>query len=133
MTRHRVQKIQQLKRAVLCFLGTNGRYYGELSRLEQSVEDLAQALNTRLDQLMIAMEDGAEKIVQEETPRDRLASRFMDTASRLLSGGRVDNETANEFERALDMFDVSADLKRQSETARDAAETSALKHKMSRS
>ncbi|BBO74414.1 hypothetical protein DSCW_18310 [Desulfosarcina widdelii] len=133
MTRQSIQKIQNLKRAVLEYLGTNGRYYGELSRIEQSVEDLAQALNTRLDQLMIALEDGGEKIHREETPRDRLASRFMETASRLLSSGRVDNETANEFERALDMFDVSADLKRQSETARDVAETSALKHKMSRS
>ncbi len=133
MTRQSIQKIKQLKHAVLGYLGTNGRHYGDLSRLEQSVEDLAQALNTRLDQLLMALEDGGENISKEETPRDRLASRFMATASHLFSGGRVDNETANEFERALDMFDISADLKRQSESARDVAESSALKHKSKRS
>ncbi len=132
MTRQSMKKIKKLKYAVLAYLGTNGRHYGDLSRLEQSVEDLAQALNTRLDQLLIVAENG-ERTSAEETPRDRLADRFMSTASRLMGGGQVDIDTANEFERTLDLFDTAADLKRQSQTVKDAAETSAIRRKMGRS
>lgn len=124
------EKIQRLKRAVLEYLSTNHRHYGDLNRMEQSVEDLAQALNTRLDQLLLCVEDCGAFVT--ENPRDRLANRLMETASKLTRGGRVDSEMVDDFGRALDAFDLAADLKRQAETVKDSAETAALKHKRDR-
>ena len=124
-------RVQTLKEALLRFLGTNGRYYGELTRLEQSVEDLAQALNTRLDQLVLAMADGcAEGPQAEDDPRDRLANRLIETASRLATqGGRVDADTADQFAQTLDLLDQASSLRRRADDAEDAAETAAIKHK----
>jgi len=123
------KKIDKLKTALLRFLGGEGRYYGEMTRLEQSVEDLAQALNTRLDQLRMGLENGQYKETVPESPRERLASRFLDTATKLAKGGRVDEETVDQFEKSLDLFDIAADLERQSEMTRDKAETAAIRHK----
>jgi len=125
-------RIRTLKAALLVFLGTNGRHYGDLDRLEQSIEDLAQALNTRLDQQLGRIKEGASSTEAAQSPRERLATRFMDTAVRLASGGRVDEEMADQFEQAIDMFDIAADFKRKSETATDAAESAAIKHKRGR-
>jgi len=130
------QKAQAVKLALLEFLGTNGRHYGDMNRLEQSIEDLAQALNTRLDQrliqLEIELERGASINEPAQSPRERLASRFMNTAVKLAKGGRVDAEMADQFEQAIDMFDIAADLRRQAETVKDAAESAAIKHKRER-
>lgn len=128
MDKEQKRRIKKLKTAILAFLGTNGRYYGELDRLEQSVEDLAQALNTRLDQLLLS-KDGCPVSTEEESPGERLANRFLETANKLHQGGKVDRETVDEFEKTLNMLDIAADLKRQSETAKDTAETAAIKHK----
>lgn len=125
-------RIEKLKMALLEYLGSNGRYYGELTRLEQSTEDLAQALNARLDQLALCVEK-CDETPPPETPRERLASRFMETATKLAQGGRVDADMVDQFEASLDLLDVAADLKRQSETAKDAAETAAIRHKRSKS
>ncbi len=125
------EKIRKLKMALLQYLGTNGRYYGELNRMEQSVEDLAQALNTRLDQLEMRL-DGRCGPTPEPSPSQRLANRLLESVNRLNKGGNVDNETVDEFERTMNLLDVSADLKRQSETAKDGAETAAILHKRNR-
>jgi len=127
------EKINILKRAVLVYLGTNGRHYGDLNRLEQSVEDLAQALNTRLDQLIMALERSCGEPIREETPREKLASRLLETAAKLQRTGNVDKEMADQFDQALDSFDLAADLKRQSETMRDRGETAAIRRKRGRS
>ena len=126
-------RIKKLKIALLEFLGVNGRYYGELTRLEQSVEDLAQALNTRLDQLALANDQGCQVVVTPESPREKLANRLLATATSLTQGGQVDGEMADDFERALEAFDLAADLKRQAKTAIDSGETAAIKHKRGRS
>jgi len=125
-------KVYTLKRALLGFLGSNGRHYTDMDRMEQSIEDLAQALNTRLDQQLMKMEQGVVDPEAVQSPKERLASRFMDTAVKLANGGRVDKEMADQFEQAIDMFDIAADLKRQAMTAKDAAETAAIKHKRER-
>lgn len=123
------KRIQALKVALLEFLGINGRHYGDMNRLEQSIEDLAQALNTRLDQRLIKLEKGGDEADTIQVPRERLATRFMETATKLARGGRVDEEMADQFEQAIDMFDIAADLKRQAATTQDAAESAVIKHK----
>ena len=128
-----LERIRALKLELLRFLGTNGRHYGDLTRLEQSVEDLAQALNTRLDQLREAVKNGCEQTAGEESPRERLAGRFMATATKLAHGGKVDQDMADQFEQSLDLFDMAADLKRKSATVRDRAETAAIKDKRDKS
>lgn len=40
-------RAEKLKRALLEYLSANARHYGDMTRLEQCIEDLAQALNTR--------------------------------------------------------------------------------------
>lgn len=122
-------RVTNLKRALLEYLGKNGRYYGQLTRMEQSVEDLAQALNTRLDQLLMNLDSGNEQTAPEETPREKLSARLMSTAAILTRHGNVDAEMADQFDQALDAFDMASDLRRQSETVRDAAESAAIKHK----
>lgn len=122
-------KIKKLKNALLEYLGKNGRHYSQLSRLEQSVEDLVQALNTRLDQLLISNGRSAAKESEPESPRDKLADLLMQTGALLTRQGNVDDEMVNDFENALSAFDQAADLKRQSESAKDVGETAAIKHK----
>lgn len=123
------KKIRELKVAILQYLATNGRHYGELTREEQGVEDLAQALNTRLDQLSFRLESGCRGPSAPESPRERLANRFMNTAAKLSKGGAVDAETADEFEASLDLLDMAADLRRHASTVQDSAETKIFKHK----
>lgn len=129
------ERIRKLKTALLEYLGTNGRYYGQLTRLEQSVEDLAQALNTRLDQMEICLAENCSsremdaEAVAGGDPAQRLADRFLETSNKLRAGGRLEKDVADEFERSLDLLDVAADLKRKSESARDAAESAAIRHK----
>ena len=127
-------RIKNLKMALLEFLGMNNRHYGDLTRIEQSVEDLAQALNTRLDQLLLSFETGCGTDGPvDESPRSQLANRLIDTAAKLSKGGKVDQEMADDFGHVLEIFDLAADLKRQSETVMDSAETAAIKHKRDRS
>jgi len=126
------ERIERLKMALLGYLGINVRYYGELTRIEQSVEDLAQALNTRLDQLMLCIERGCKEPDTPESPREKLANRLMETATQLTKAGRVDVGMADDFENALDAFDLAANLRRQSETVKDTAESAAIRHKRSR-
>lgn len=126
------KRIGKLKRALLNFLGSNGRYYGDLTRLEQFTEDLAQALNARLDQLALCVEK-CDETPPPETPREKLANRFIETATKLSRGGRVDADMVDQFEASLDLLDIAADLKRQSETVKDSAETSIIKHKRGKS
>jgi hypothetical protein len=123
------ERIKGLKIALLQFLGKEGRYYGQMTRMEQSVEDLTQALNTRLDQLLLGLKNGIQEEPAADSPRERLAHRFIETATKLSAGGKVDKEMADEFEQSLDLFDIAADLERQSAMARDEAETAAIKHK----
>ena len=132
MDRQYTERINNLKRAVLEYLGTNGRHYDDLTRLEQSVEDLAQALNTRLDQLAMGLECTGV-VPAAESPRDKLAHRLMETAAKLTRTGIVDTDMADQFDAALDAFDIAADLKRQSDTMRDQGETAAIRHKRRRS
>ena len=64
-------RVVRLKRALMDYLRLNDRHYGDLSRIEQSVEDLAQALYTRLCQL--ELEIAGEKVslsADEERRRD---------------------------------------------------------------
>lgn len=126
------EKILKLKKALIEHLGSEGRYYGELSRLEQSVEDLVQALNTRLDQMLCNAELSEAAPREEESPRNRLADRLIKTASKLTQRGRVDPDIVDEFEGVLSALDVAADLKRQAETVKDSAETMAIRHKRSK-
>jgi len=124
------EKIRKLKNALLEYLGENGRHYSQLSRLEQSVEDLVQALNTRLDQLMFSKRcDTVSGSSEPESPRDKLADLLMQTGALLTRQGNVDNEMVNQFESALEAFDQAADLRRRSESAKDAGDTAAIKHK----
>ena len=127
MDKESAEKIKKLKNALLEYLGKNGRHYSQLTRLEQSVEDLAQALNTRLDQLMLSKR--CDTATEAETPRDKLADLLMQTGALLCRQGNVDADMVSDFESALNAFDQAADLKRQSESARDAGETAAIKHK----
>ncbi|MBW2075876.1 MAG: hypothetical protein JRI58_14240 [Deltaproteobacteria bacterium] len=108
------EKIKKLKNALLEYLGKNGRHYSQLSRLEQSVEDLVQALNTRLDQLLISNGCSAATESEPESPRDKLADLLMQTGALLTRQGNVDADMVSEFESALSAFDQAADLKRQS-------------------
>ena len=127
MDAEKKEKILKLKKALIEYLGSAGRYYSELSRLEQSVEDLTQALNTRLDQMLCSPE--IDECRQEDSPRDRLADLLMDTASRLTQGGKVDADVVDEFEGVLGALDAAADLKRRSQSVQDSAETMAIRHK----
>jgi len=129
MDKESPEKIKKLKNALLQYLGENGRHYSQLSRLEQSVEDLVQALNTRLDQLLISNRCDTVSEPEPESPRDKLADLLMQTGALLTRQGNVDNEMVSEFESALSAFDQAADLKRQSESAKDSGETAAIKHK----
>ena len=128
-TDEHTKRINKLKLALLKFLGKEGRYYGQMTRLEQSVEDLAQALNTRLDQLLLGMENGCHEEPEAVGPRERLANRFLDTATKLAKGGKVDEETADQFEKSLELLDIAADLRREADTTQDQAETAVIKHK----
>jgi len=129
MDKESPEKIRKLKNALLEYLGKNGRHYSQLSRLEQSVEDLVQALNTRLDQLLISNRCDTVTGSEPESPRDKLADLLMQTGALLTRQGNVDSEMVNQFESALDAFDQAADLKRRSESARDTGETAAIRHK----
>lgn len=129
MDKESPEKIKKLKNALLEYLGKNGRHYSQLTRLEQSVEDLVQALNTRLDQLLISKRCDAVTESEPESPRDKLADLLMQTGALLTRQGNVDADMVNEFESALDAFDAAADLKRRSESAKDMGETAAIKHK----
>ena len=93
------------------------------------MEDLAQALNTRLDQLLLSKQCDTATGAEAETPRDKLADLLMQTGALLTRQGNVDDDMVSEFEAALNAFDQAADLKRQSESAKDAGETAAIKHK----
>ena len=126
------KRIEALKAALLEFLGTNGRHYSDMKRLDQSIEDLAQALNTRLDQKLMTIENGLADADVPQGARERLANRFMETATKLARGGKVDDEMADDFEKSLDLLDIAADLKRNADTAQDAAETAVIKHKRKR-
>jgi len=127
------KKVRRLKAAILEYLGVNGRHYGDLSRQEQSVEDLAQALNTRLDQLLIRAEsDPKDQEEQDESPRERLANRFMEAGARLSKGGKIDEETADQFEVSLDLLDLAADYKRAAGSAQDKAESAIIREKRNR-
>ena len=128
-----LNRIKALKLELLRFLGKDGRHYGDMTRMEQSVEDLAQALNTRLDQLKQTVTNGCDDPAATESPRERLASRFMETGTKLALGGKVDQEMADQFEQSLDLFDMASDLKRQSASARDMAESAAIKDKREKS
>jgi len=127
MDETRIEKIKGLKRAILGFLGGNDRHYGDLTRLEQSIEDLAQALNTRLDQLLICIEENCPP--PQMDPGQALAEQFYHVANKLSSGGAVDKEAADLFSRSLDMFDRMAEFRRRAEAAKDAGETAAILHK----
>jgi len=129
MDKESPEKIKKLKNALLEYLGKNGRHYSQLTRLEQSVEDLVQALNTRLDQLLISKRFDAVTESEPESPRDKLADLLMQTGALLTRQGNVDADMVEEFESALDAFDAAADLKRRSESAKDMGETAAIKHK----
>ena len=126
------ERIATLKRAIIAYLAGNGRHYGDLSRIEQKVEDLAQALNAGLDQLDGHLRDDGRNPIEPQTPRDRLSSRLMETAIELVTTGRVDSEMADDFEQALDAFDSAANLRRKADDATDAAESAAIRHKRSR-
>ena len=132
MDREYEEKIKKLKAAILEYLGVNGRHYADKTRTEQHVEDLAQALNTGLDQLLLCLKNKCHDPPQPESPRERLANRFLETAAKLSQGGKVDAETVDQFEASLDLLDVAANLRRQAGTAQDAAETAIVKHKRSR-
>jgi len=123
------EKIKKLKNALLEYLGENGRHYSQLSRLEQSVEDLVQALNTRLDQLLISNRCDTATGSEPESPRDKLADLLMQTGALLTRQGNVDADMVSDFETALDAFDQAADLKRKSESVKDTAETAVIRHK----
>ena len=131
MTIKYAEKIKQLQAVLMAYLGSNDRHYGDLTRLEQSIEDLTQALFTRLSQLLPCV-DECQETPPAENPRERLASRMLETAAKLSIGGRVDNDTVDQFEQSLDLLDLSADYKRKAETAKDAAETAVIKHKRDR-
>ena len=122
-------RIEQLKKALLAYLGTNGRYYGQLTRLEQSVEDLAQALNTRLDQLLVCIDDCKDH--PAETPVERLAALFVEAGAQLTlaKGSRVDVDTVDQFSDSLDLLDVASDYRRKAASAQDKAESLAIKSK----
>uniref|UniRef100_A0A6M3ISJ1 Uncharacterized protein n=1 Tax=viral metagenome TaxID=1070528 RepID=A0A6M3ISJ1_9ZZZZ len=122
-------QINKLKRALLEFLGTNGRHYGDLTRMEQSIEDLAQALNTRLDQMLIAMDCGCTDAQIEQSPNQKLADIFMSAGSQLARGGRVDQETVDAFSGAIDMLDVASDFRRKAASIQDKAESAIIKDK----
>jgi len=126
-----VERVGKLKKALLEYLGKTERHYTQLTRLEQSVEDLAQALNTRLDQLLMSKNPTCGTGTEKESPRDKLANLLMQTGSLLTRQGNVDDEMVSDFENALSAFDQAADLKRQSESAKDMGETAAIKYKRS--
>jgi hypothetical protein len=128
-----IKKVKELKKAILDYLRSNDRHYSDLSRQEQHIEDLAQALNTSLDQLKYTLENGRDAEDAQETPRERLANRMLDTAIKLSKGGRVDQEMADGFDKTLEAFDLAADLHRQAESFKDSAESAAIKHKRKRS
>jgi len=129
MSEDKKRKIQKLKLALLEFLGANARHYGDLTRMEQSVEDLAQALNTRLDQLLLAAEGGAPDEQEPESPRERLAGKFLEVGALLSQAGNVDEETADEFETAIDLLDAASDFRRKAASLQDKAETGIVKEK----
>ena len=121
-------RIDKLKQALLKYLAGDDRHYGELSRHEQHAQDLAQALNTSMDQLIFRLKnDGAAK--EPVSPREQLAGRLMDTAIRLQTSGKVDQAMVDQFDAALEAFDVAADLRRKADSVQDEAETAAIKHK----
>lgn len=128
MSEQRKEQIKKLKRALLEFLSVNGRHYGDLTRMEQAVEDLAQALNTRLDQLMITMDRGCGPHV-EESPNQKLADLFVNAGALLSKGGTVDNETVDAFSNAIDMLDAASDFRRKAASIQDKAESTILKDK----
>ena len=129
MSEKRKKQIKDLKLALLMFLGADDRHYGELTRKEQSVEDLAQALNAGLDQLLMVIRSGCEEAPEAESPSQRLAGLFLDAGAALSRGGRVDEETVEAFEASLDLLDQAADFRRAAGSAQDKAETLALKDK----
>lgn len=125
------QRIEKLKQALLEYLGRNGRYYGQLTRLEQSVEDLAQALNTRLDQLLLAVDNKYTQPPAQETPVQRLAGLFLVAGTQLsrVKMGGVDAETVDQFAESLDLLDMASDFRRKAASAQDKAESLAVKSK----
>ncbi len=121
-------RIDKLKRALLDFLAADTRHYGELSRQEQNAQDLAQALNTSLDQLSYGLSNGNADEVSA-SPRQQLSDRLLDTALALQTSGKVDQDMVDQFSAALEAFDVAADLRRKADSAQDQAETAVIKHK----
>lgn len=132
MTEKKAAKREQvlaLKKALLVFLGASrAGHYEDLTRDEQTIETLAQALYARSD-IYLAILPEASSAPDPDAHRTRLASRLADTAARLAEGGRVDPETAESFGGVLDLFDVAADLHRQADGVRDRGETAAILHK----
>ena len=117
-------RIEDLQAALRGYLDTNGRHYGDMSRLEQQVEDLIQALYFRLDQLRL-QPDGRE-MAAEQSPKERLADALRQALAGLAAAPEsinlVDDEIADDFESVLDLFDLS-------KIARLRGETAAIRHK----
>jgi len=128
-----IEKINALQASLLAYQAANGRHYGDLSRAEQSVEDLIQALYMRSEQLKQSLARGGVPSALNETPSQRVTSKLLSTAVKLSRCGHVDPSTRDLFEESLDAFDIAADLKRQAESVRDCAETSAIRAKRVRS
>ena len=135
MSRDQIEQAQRLKSAVLAYLDTVAdRHYNDLSPLEKNLVDLAQALNTRLDQVIRHVEgqDGGSSEIRE-SPEERLGRMLTDFGARIQASGKaVDDGVVNELGGILDQFDMSNEIRRHSETVRDRAETAAIRRKMRR-
>ena len=118
------ERIEELQAALMGYLDTNGRHYGDKTRLEQQVEDLIQALYFRLDQLK-SRSDGTER-GETTSPKERLADALRQALAGLAAAPEsinlVDDEIADDFESVLDLFDLS-------KIARLRGETAAIRHK----
>ena len=70
----REERIERLKGVLMEYLGDDDRHYEDKTRLEQSVENLAQALHTRLCQLLL--ENRGRPVSEEERRRLDLGETF---------------------------------------------------------
>ena len=129
MGEDQIKEAQKLKAALFAFLNVmTGRHYGDLDRTEQAAVDLAQALYTRMDQLMM----GPEADSVGETPqRKKISERFIETGLNMeISGVDLGQDMENRLEAALVQLDLSSDLSRRARTMRDKGITNVVMHKL---
>ena len=114
----KIIEINKLRAALMEFTDkTNGKQYRDKSPLEQDIEELVNGLYMHLDRYKLQCQSG-ECAPTEQTKKDQLATKLMCASNALRKGtATVDDEVADDFIQAVELFDLSREAKEKGKTA----------------